>query len=376
MFGKFVQGHHTGGVQLFNSALICSSDAGQLLTRFLQHWLVKTCKILNNLVLKKRFQLLVSVSCCFGSVYIYMFLSFQAFSLPVGNCGMNYIWIHYPTLWFVQMGSTMRPTIFNDRVAKALKHWHNTARRNAKENKQSNSVTPFTSRPATPEHGTSPIRLLRSYQQHSLDSPMAPGGSRVPSEQWALTVGSYSPSPHIHDEGDDSHRNRNSNVMEPDEQDLHPTPGTVELQRTGTQHIIDVTSSEFTFGKGTRETDNWSGFRQNLQEFANFECVWLYLGSPALNMAYTEQSTSCHRTIFRGIQLLQLHIVLRLFFSLRSLVWSTRNFLHEEILIYWAWSYEPEEATNLIFDRSLKRPRVALQSPVWARSGHLPCLLL
>ncbi|KAK8604827.1 hypothetical protein V6N13_082296 [Hibiscus sabdariffa] len=61
-----------------------------------------------------------------------------------------------------QMGSNMKPTIFNERVATALKNWHNTAKKHVKHNK--GSVTPFSSRPNTPSHHTSPVHLLRKYR--------------------------------------------------------------------------------------------------------------------------------------------------------------------------------------------------------------------
>ncbi|CAI9778412.1 unnamed protein product [Fraxinus pennsylvanica] len=62
-----------------------------------------------------------------------------------------------------QMGSTMKPTIFNDRVVAALRNWHHTARENVKQNK-SRAGTPMPSRPTTPSHGTSPLHLLRHYR--------------------------------------------------------------------------------------------------------------------------------------------------------------------------------------------------------------------
>lgn len=143
----------------------------------------------------------------------------------------------------------MKPTVFNNRVATALRHWHQTAKRHAKESKHSNSATP--SRPATPERATSPIHLLHSYQQRSLDNlPVTTRGSNVETEHWAVTVGSDSPSPHGHDEGDELHWNRNATAMELDEEDMHPVPGAVEIQRSGShQHAIDITSSDFSFEK-------------------------------------------------------------------------------------------------------------------------------
>ncbi|KAJ0970144.1 hypothetical protein J5N97_023021 [Dioscorea zingiberensis] len=70
-----------------------------------------------------------------------------------------------------QMGSNMKPTIFNERVADALRKWHRTAKKRLKESKKSGSNTPMsTSGPTTPVHGFSPIHLLKYYQSE-LDSP-------------------------------------------------------------------------------------------------------------------------------------------------------------------------------------------------------------
>ncbi|XP_010509062.1 PREDICTED: MLO-like protein 12 [Camelina sativa] len=67
-----------------------------------------------------------------------------------------------------QMGTTMRPTIFNDRVANALKKWHHTAKKQTKHG-HSGSNTPQSSRPTTPTHGMSPVHLLHNYNHRSLD---------------------------------------------------------------------------------------------------------------------------------------------------------------------------------------------------------------
>ncbi|KAJ0045191.1 hypothetical protein Pint_06073 [Pistacia integerrima] len=42
-----------------------------------------------------------------------------------------------------QMGTSMRSTIFNDRVAEALKSWHHTAKKQTKHGKHSETTTPF-----------------------------------------------------------------------------------------------------------------------------------------------------------------------------------------------------------------------------------------
>lgn len=64
------------------------------------------------------------------------------------------------------MGTSMRPTIFNDRVANALKKWHHTAKKHTKHG-HSGSNTP--SRPTTPTHGMSPVHLLHNYHNRNLD---------------------------------------------------------------------------------------------------------------------------------------------------------------------------------------------------------------
>ncbi|PIA58969.1 hypothetical protein AQUCO_00400079v1 [Aquilegia coerulea] len=63
-----------------------------------------------------------------------------------------------------QMGTTMKPTVFNERVAKALKQWHHTAKKQTKNSTHSASVTPIPSIPSTPTHGTSPRHLLGNNQ--------------------------------------------------------------------------------------------------------------------------------------------------------------------------------------------------------------------
>ncbi|KAL0856887.1 hypothetical protein Bca101_062041 [Brassica carinata] len=66
-----------------------------------------------------------------------------------------------------QMGSKMKPTVFNERVAVALKSWHHTAKKQIKHGRTSESTTPFSSRPATPSHGSSPIHLLHNVHKRS-----------------------------------------------------------------------------------------------------------------------------------------------------------------------------------------------------------------
>ncbi|KAL1558569.1 MLO-like protein 6 [Salvia divinorum] len=69
-----------------------------------------------------------------------------------------------------QMGTSMKPTIFNDRVATALRNWHHTAKKHVKQSKHSRAGTPTSSQPVTPSHGLSPVHLLR-YHPSETDSP-------------------------------------------------------------------------------------------------------------------------------------------------------------------------------------------------------------
>ncbi|CAA7390956.1 unnamed protein product [Spirodela intermedia] len=72
-----------------------------------------------------------------------------------------------------QMGSNMKPTIFNDTVASALRKWHRTAKKHIKEGRKSGTVTPVSSRPATPTHGLSPVHLLKYHRNEMGESPQA-----------------------------------------------------------------------------------------------------------------------------------------------------------------------------------------------------------
>ncbi|KAK4279697.1 hypothetical protein QN277_011435 [Acacia crassicarpa] len=75
-----------------------------------------------------------------------------------------------------QMGSTMKPTIFNKNVATALKNWHQTAKKNVKESKHSKASTNTSlslSPAASPLHGQSPVHLLHKHQARS-DAPSSP----------------------------------------------------------------------------------------------------------------------------------------------------------------------------------------------------------
>ncbi|KAG4980922.1 hypothetical protein JHK82_034168 [Glycine max] len=73
-----------------------------------------------------------------------------------------------------QMGSTMKPTIFNKRVATALRKWHHTAKKNVKQNRGLRLQTPSSTRPTTPNHPKSQVNFLRRYHSEMAPYPSSP----------------------------------------------------------------------------------------------------------------------------------------------------------------------------------------------------------
>ena len=98
------------------------------------------------------------------------------------------------------MGSTMKPTIFNDRVASALRSWHQSAKKQIKRNKKSGQVTPMSSRPGTPSRTMSPVHLLRNHKNDNDSLQTSPRMSNFDTDNWD-TDGS--PSPSYHQRGSD-----------------------------------------------------------------------------------------------------------------------------------------------------------------------------
>lgn len=104
-----------------------------------------------------------------------------------------------------QMGSTMKPTIFNDRVAAALRNWHHSAKKHIKQSR-TGSVTPLSSRPGTPSRQTSPVHLLRNFRSGMDSLQTSPRMSNFDTDRWDTD----SPSPSHHQqlrltEGSSSH---------------------------------------------------------------------------------------------------------------------------------------------------------------------------
>ncbi|MCL7040328.1 hypothetical protein MKW94_030187 [Papaver nudicaule] len=99
-----------------------------------------------------------------------------------------------------QMGSNMKPSIFNKTVATALKRWHQQAKKQIKESKKG---TPVSSMPSTPHYGMSPLHLLGNKNHRSSEatspqmlSPMHPNYMGAAKVQYWDNEGSLSP---IHD---------------------------------------------------------------------------------------------------------------------------------------------------------------------------------
>lgn len=159
------------------------------------------------------------------------------------------------------MGSTMKPTIFNDRVAAALRNWHHTARKHIKQ--QKGSVTPMSSRPTTPSHHMlSPVHLLRHYRNEMDSVHTSPRRSNFDIEQYWETD-SPSPShrqPRIPGEGSSSYHH--GHVL-PDQSNVEydkvvNESGTSVPQTSRLQHEIDLgPPKDFSFDKRTSSWKKW-----------------------------------------------------------------------------------------------------------------------
>ncbi|XP_071721342.1 MLO-like protein 2 isoform X1 [Rutidosis leptorrhynchoides] len=106
-----------------------------------------------------------------------------------------------------QMGSTMKPTIFNDKVATALRLWHQTAKKQIKINKKSGQVTPMSSRTGTPTHGMSPIHLLRNYKNENDSLQTSPRYSNYDTDNYDTDT---SPSPSYNRRGNNNNNAESS----------------------------------------------------------------------------------------------------------------------------------------------------------------------
>ncbi|XP_059428605.1 MLO-like protein 6 [Corylus avellana] len=117
-----------------------------------------------------------------------------------------------------QMGSTMKPTIFNERVVNAIRKWHQTAKKHIKQSRQSAST------PGTPLHSASPVYLLRHYKGDLDSFPTSPRMSGLNIEDCEMGR-SHSPS-RRHDHGKQGQEERDAHELRPTrarEIDIHST---------------------------------------------------------------------------------------------------------------------------------------------------------
>ncbi|KAK4385872.1 MLO-like protein 12 [Sesamum angolense] len=138
-----------------------------------------------------------------------------------------------------QMGTNMKPVIFSDQVASALRGWHQTAKKQVRQGRQSASNTPFSSRPASPLHDSmSPVYLLRGHNEHSDNNVASPRASNFSNEGWGRE-GASAPT-HDHDTDDFMRNGMNNTEIERDIE--KPT----QLGDRD-QHEIQISMSDFSF---------------------------------------------------------------------------------------------------------------------------------
>lgn len=141
----------------------------------------------------------------------------------------------------------MKPTIFNERVAGALRNWYHSARKHIKHNR--GSVTPISSRPATPTHNMSPVHLLRNYKSEVDSFHNSPRRSPFETDRWD----NESPSPSRHADGSSSSqphvemKGYDKDPVEPGSTQVDPVP--IQQSRTRTQHEIDIGHKDFSFDR-------------------------------------------------------------------------------------------------------------------------------
>lgn len=124
------------------------------------------------------------------------------------------------------MGSNMKPVMFSDDVAAALRDWQNTAKKNAREGRSSASTTPLSSRPSSP---------LRAYLR------------KKSNEEWGGSGEGASASPSRHrNVGDFNRKDRLSetSIVEIDDEN----PSSIELGYRSQQEV-GISSRELSFAR-------------------------------------------------------------------------------------------------------------------------------
>ncbi|KAF5751533.1 Seven transmembrane MLO family protein isoform 1 [Tripterygium wilfordii] len=147
-----------------------------------------------------------------------------------------------------QMGSNMKPTIFNERVGLALRNWHRTAKKHIKQS--NGSVTSMSSRPTTPSHHMSPIHLLRHYRSEVDSIQTSPRRSSVDMETWETDSPSTS-HPHVTGDGSSSsHHHQFGHMERAYAENENRDDNEKGLKDQDPRHEIDIASSqEFSFDK-------------------------------------------------------------------------------------------------------------------------------
>ncbi|KAK6136223.1 hypothetical protein DH2020_030055 [Rehmannia glutinosa] len=146
-----------------------------------------------------------------------------------------------------QMGSKMKPVIFSDPVASALRKWHQTAKKQLKQGTA--NTTPFSSRPASPLHGSmSPVHLLQGLRNYSDNNTIegghltsSPRASNFSNDGWGGEGTSASPR---HRQNVDDFT-RNGIYQSEIERDVENPPPQADNVRA--QHEIGISLSDFSF---------------------------------------------------------------------------------------------------------------------------------
>ncbi|GAV78100.1 Mlo domain-containing protein [Cephalotus follicularis] len=153
-----------------------------------------------------------------------------------------------------QMGSTMKPTIFDERIATALRNWHYKAKKQIKQNKNG-SLSPVSSRPTTPSHHTSPVHLLRHFRDRMDSLQTSPRRSNVAVDQWDADSPSLSHYPY-YDEGSSSHHKNNIEEGNIEHGREHDEQGSAQVaqdvQPISTESQIAMGHKDFSFDRSSR----------------------------------------------------------------------------------------------------------------------------
>lgn len=143
------------------------------------------------------------------------------------------------------MGSSMKPTIFDEKVASAIRDWHHTAKKHIKaQYKNSDTVTSSSSRPGTAVRSLSPSHLLHNPHQSSLHNPREAQGrySNSDDENYLAEIdgGSNSPSHHHHHH----HCSYGGGYYEEGSSSSHHPPGQKAEQRNYSEGIEESNSAQ------------------------------------------------------------------------------------------------------------------------------------